>query len=187
MVNLNKLRVPYLNKLAQELNISFKEKANKKAKMNIILDSNISEKKLSNMVSVLYKEQSSKKGQKTINKRIPKSSTAIETRFNLIEEQIKFIMSKIAQIESNLAKNIPKRAKISKNLLNKIKDIIKSELSPGQTISIDNLLKIKKIENISISNIGRAIEELIDEEVLDCSDGRSTQKIGKDIAILIRR
>ncbi len=187
MENFKKLYHPYLDKLAQDLNIDFGKKTLKDDKIKIILDSNISEKKLSNMVSVLYKEQNNQKGQKAKKKHIPKSSTAIETRFNLIEEQIKFIMSKLTQIESRLAKNIPKKAKMSKNLMNKIKDIIKSELSPGQKISIDKLLKIKKFENISKSNIGRAIEELIDEEVLDCSEGKSIQKIGKNIAILIRR
>ncbi len=187
MVNLKQLNVPYLNKLAKELNISFKGKPNGNDKRKIIKASNISEKTLSEMISVLYEEQIAKKGQKTINKRVPKSSAAIETRFSLIEEQIKFIMSKITQIESKLARNISKSTKISENLMDKIKAIIISELSPGQKISVDNLLKIKKFGKISISNIGRAIEELIDEEVLDCSDGRSTQKIGKDIAILIRR
>ena len=52
MENLKKLYHPYLDKLAQDLNIDFGKKTKKDDKIKIILDNNISKKKLSSMVSI---------------------------------------------------------------------------------------------------------------------------------------
>ena len=106
----------------------------------------------------------------------------------MIEEQIKFLMSKIDSIEINLAKGrISELIGESYNIPD-IQSVIKSRILSGDSISIDKIMNLKKLKKFPKDLIEKAILDLIDDEIFDVSEGgRSVQKIQGNIGRLIRR
>ena len=105
MVNLNKLTVPYINKLGKELNIIFESSSKKRDKIETILKSGISISKLEQVSNKYLKQYQNSKGIPKISKKKPiQVSVKLEERVDLLEEQVKFLMSKIDNFEVYLAK-----------------------------------------------------------------------------------
>ena len=188
MVNLNKLTVKYIEDLANECKIPLKKSDNKKQKIQKILNSGISEMKLEPIFEkYLSKCEASRKPKKSTKIKSKSSSSKLEERVSFLEEQVKFLMSKIGGVEVELAKERTSEVITNFSELNIIKNIIKSNVLPGDSISIDELIKIKQLQKYSIKSIEQAIIDLIDDEIFDVSEGRSIQKISGNIGRLIRR
>ncbi len=188
MVNLNKLTVPYLNQLAKELSITFKSSSKKPDKIKTILNAGIPDKKLEDLIIKYFNQYQASKGKSTVTKKKPiKQSIKSTDRINLLEKQVKFIMSKIDNIEIQLAKDRSSKFTGGGYNLNDVQNIIKSKISPGDSVSIDEVMVIRKLKKFPRELIEKAILDLIDDEIFDVSEGRSIQKIQGNIGRLIRR
>ncbi len=197
VVNLKELTIPYLEKLAAECEIELNKKL-KADKIRQIKNGGIQEEKLEDLFKKYIELQNASKKSKGKGKGKGKARSQIsilEDRVGVLEEQIKHILSKFneKEQESTIKKNI----KISKqdfrvipeesNDLRKIKSIIVSRVMPGNSMSIDDLLKIKALQEFSLSLIEKAINDFIDEGVVDASEGMSLQKMGGKIGSLTRK
>ena len=188
MVNLNKLTVPYLNQLAKELSITFKRSSKKPDKIKTILNAGIPDKKLEDLYNKYLNQHQASKGKSTVTKKKSIKQNIISTdRINLLEKQVKFIMSKIDNIEIQLAKDRSSKFTGGVYNLNDVQNIIKSKISRGDSVSIDEVMVIKKLKKFPRELIEKAILDLIDDEIFDVSEGRSIQKIQGNIGRLIRR
>ena len=188
MVNLNKLTVPYINKLGKELNITFKSSSKKPDKIKTLLNSEISNSKLEEVFNKYLKQYQDSKGKPKITKKGPvQVSVKLEGRVNLLEEQVKFLMSKIDNFEVYLAKERSSKQVGGGYNIFDVQKIIKSKVLPGDSISIDEIMNIRKLKKYPKNLIEKAIIDLIDDEIFDGSEGRSSQKIQGNIARLIRR
>jgi len=188
LVNLNKLTVPYLNILGKELNITFKSSSKKADKIKTILNSGVSNSKLEELFKkYLNQHQSSKGKPKTAKKKPLQVSVKLEERINMLEEQVKFLMSKIDNFEVFLAKERSSKQIGGGYNIYDVQLIIKSKVLPGDSISIDEIMNTKKLKKYPKNLIEKAIIDLIDDEIFDGSDGRSVQKIHGNIARIIRR
>ena len=188
MVNLNKLTVNYLNKIGKELNITFKSSSKKADKIKIILNSGVSNSKLEELFNKYLSQYQNSKGKpKTTKKKTLQVSVKLDGRVKLLEEQVKFLMSKIDNFEVYLAKERSSKQVGGGYNIYDVQTIIKSWVLPGASISIDEIMKIKKLKKYPKDLIEKAIIDLIDDEIFDGSDGRSIQKIQGNIARIIRR
>ena len=188
MVNLNKLTVKYLNKLGKELNITFKSSSKKADKIKAILNAGISNSKLEELFNKYLNQYQNSKGKPITAKKKPvQVSAKLEERINLLEEQVKFLMSKIDNFEVYLAKDRSSKLVGGGYNISDVQLIIKSKVFPGDSISIDEIMNLKKLKKYPKNLIEKAIIDLIDDEIFDGSDGRSIQKIHGNIARLIRR
>lgn len=189
MVDLNKLTVKYLEKLAEECRITFKKSINKPAKIKTILNAGIPSNKIENLFEKYLAEIKAKKKSSKVAKKKPESTatTKIVGRVKLLEDQVRFLMSKIDSVEIKIA-NLK-----TSNLIGtetdslEIKNIIKSKILPGNSIAIDDLLDTRKLKKYSFEQIEKAIIDLIDDEIFDVSEGSSKTKIEGNIGRLIRR
>ena len=188
MVDLNKLTVHFLKELAKECKVVINKKDRKADIIKRIKNSGIQDKKLQLLYEKYYNQY---KASKEKGKKTPKITRqyieSLEKRVGSLEEQVKFLMSKIGGVEVKLAKDRTSMViGVSNNLIN-IKDIIKSKIIPGDSITVDELIKIKELQKFSLTLIEQAVNDLIDDEIFDASEGYSTQKIGGNIGLLIRR
>lgn len=189
MVDLNKLTVKYLEKLAEECRITFKKSINKPAKIKTILNAGIPSNKIENLFEKYLAEIKAKKKPSKVAKKKPESTatTKIAGRVKLLEDQVRFLMSKIDSVEIKIA-NLK-----TSNLIGtetdslEIKNIIKSKILPGNSIAIDDLLDTRKLKKYSFEQIEKAIIDLIDDEIFDVSESSSKTKIEGNIGRLIRR
>ena len=188
MINLGDLTVKYLNKLGKELNITFKSSSKKADKIKTILNAGISNSKLEEIFTKYLNQYQSSKGKPTTAKKKPlQVSVKLEERINLLEEQVKFLMSKIDNFEVYLAKDRSSKLVGGGYNITDVQLIIKSKVFPGDSISIDEIMNLKKLKKYPKNLIEKAIIDLIDDEIFDGSDGRSIQKVQGNIARLIRR
>jgi hypothetical protein len=188
MVNLNKLTVPYIIKLGKELNITFESSSKKDDKIKTILNAGISNNKLEELFSKYFNQYQASKGKpKKAKKKSVQISGKLEERVNLLEDQVKYLMSKIDNFEVYLAKERSSKQVGGGYSLSDVQKIIKSKVPPGNSISIDEVMNIKKLRKYPKSLIEKAIIDLIDDEIFDGSEGRSSQKIQGHIARIIRR
>jgi len=181
MVSLNDLTVPLLDKLAKECNIPFKKSYKKKEKIELINAANIEDSKLRELVQ---KYLDIKKSEKK-----PKDDLILELkgRIRLLEDQVKFLMSKISVSEVKLSDEENREIITITSDLRDIKRFIKSVIKPGESISIDELIEIRELQKIPLITLKHAIYDLIDENVLNTDlEGRSKQKLGGKIKILTR-
>ncbi len=188
MVNLNKLTVNYLEKLGKELKITFKSSSKKSDKIRAINNAGIPDNKLEELFNKYFAQYQASKGKPTIfKKKRVKQSTVLETRIKLLEKQVKFLMSKIDNIEINIAKERTSKTLGGGYNIKEVQNIIKSKVSPGESITIDEVLNLRKLKKFPRDIIKKGIIDLIDDEIFDVSEGRSIQKIQGNIARLIRR
>ena len=188
MNNLDSLTVKYLIKLGKELNITFKSSSKKADKIKTILNSGVSNSKLEELFNKYLNQYQNSKGKpKATKKKSLQVSVKLEERINLLEEQVKFLMSKIDNFEVYLAKERSYKQVGGGYNIYDVQTIIKSWVLPGASISIDEIMKIKKLKKYPKDLIEKAIIDLIDDEIFDGSDGRSIQKIQGNIARVIRR
>ena len=189
MVDLNKLTVKYLEKLAEECRITFKKSINKPAKIKTILNAGIPSNKIENLFEKYLAEIKAKKKPSKVAKKKPESTvtTKIVGRVKLLEDQVRFLMSKIDSVEIKIA-NLKTSNLIGTDTDSlEIKNIIKSKILPGNSIAIDDLLDTRKLKKYSFEQIEKAIIDLIDDEIFDVSEGSSKIKIEGNIGRLIRR
>ena len=111
----------------------------------------------------------------------------LEKRINLLEQQVKFLMSKVDGIEVDLAERRSSKLIGGGYSISNIQNVIKSNVLPGDSISIDEIISITELQQYPINLIEKAIIDLIDDEIFDVSEGRSIQKIHGNIGRLIRR
>ncbi len=188
MVNWNKLTIPYLEKLAKECKISFKSSSNKAEKIKVLLNAGIPNATLEELFNkYLAQYQASKRKPKVTKKKPIKQAVKLEERINLVEEQVKFLMSKIDSIEVHLAKERTSKLIGGGYNISDIQNVIKLKVLPGDSISIDEIISITELQKYPINLIEKAIIDLIDDEIFDVSEGRSIQKIQGNIGRLIRR
>ncbi|MBY9003107.1 MAG: hypothetical protein KGD73_03975 [Candidatus Lokiarchaeota archaeon] len=180
MVSLNDLTVPLLDRLAKECNIPLKKNHKKKEKIELINAANIEDLKLQELIQ---KYQNIKKSEKK-----PKDDSVSELkgRIRLLEEQVKFLMSKISVSEIKLSNDENRETITITSDLRDIKRFVTSLIKPGESISIDELIEIRELQKIPLITLKHAIYDLIDENVLNTSEGNSRQKLGSRIKKLTR-
>lgn len=141
---------------------------------------NIPESKLENLVS---KYLSLKKEKKHLKK---DTISELKGRIRLLEEQVKYLMSQVSVSDVEISmENDRELIKITSDLSD-IKRFIKSIIKPGESITIDELIEIKEIQKIPLLTLKHAIYDLIDENILESSEGKSRQKLFGKIGILKR-
>ena len=180
MVSLNDLTVPLLEKLAKECSISLQKGYKKKEKIELIKAANIGDLELQELI------------QKYLNIKKPEKKTLddliseLKGRIRLLEEQVKFLMSKISVSEVKLSDKESQEIITITSDLRDIKQFIKSLIKQGESISIDELIEIRELQKIPLITLKHAIYDLIDENILNTSEGNSKQKLGGKIKILTR-
>ncbi|MFX1401731.1 MAG: hypothetical protein ACFE8V_10880 [Promethearchaeota archaeon] len=181
MVNLKKLTVPLLDKLAEECGISFNQGEKKAAKISKIKNAGIPENHLEELVSKYLK-------QKSLSKRTNKDTILeLKGRIKLLEEQVKFLMSKISVSEVKISKDENRDIITITSNLGDIKNFIKSILLPGESLTVDELIEMKQLQKIPLITLKHAIYDLIEEGLFDVSEGTSRQKIAGRIGVIKRR
>ncbi|MHA1671293.1 MAG: hypothetical protein ACTSV5_12065 [Promethearchaeota archaeon] len=180
MVSLNDLTVPLLDKLAKECNIPLNKRFKKREKIELIKAANIEDLKLQELIQKYINLKKSKKK--------PKDDliSELKGRIRLLEEQVKFLMSKISVSEIKLSDEENQEIITITSDLRDIKRFIKSVINPGESISIDELIEIRELQKIPLITLKHAIYDLIDENVLNTSEGNSRLKLGGKIKILTR-
>jgi hypothetical protein len=206
MANLNRLTIPYLKKLAEECNIKLKN-GRKSDLISQIEKAGINESRLESLIEKYLKEKQKnkiKKKKKQLNLfQLEERVNALELKIDLIynkfvKEERKFsdrkntvihegmkTKSKLEKTEESSEKKLKLETPTS---VEKIKEFIIKYFEPGEKITVDNLFKLKQLQNIPLSLIKDSISQLIEENVLQPSrEGSSIQKINGSISILIRK
>jgi len=180
LASLRDLTVPLLDKLAEECGIKFESGYRKYEKIAKIEVSNLPESKLQNLIlKYLSLKEEKKRSKKDI-------ISELKGRIKLLEEQVKFLMSKISV--SDVLINTEGNRDIIKitSDLSDVKKFIKSLINPGETIKIDDLIEINEIQKIPLITLKHAIYDLIDDNFLETVEGGSRQRIFGKIGILKR-
>jgi len=181
MANLNDLTVPLLDKLAKEIGIKLNKKDKKPDKISKIKSVGLEELQLNQLIQKYYDQKSSpKKTRKDV-------ISELKGRVKLLEEQVKFLMSEITVSKISVMKEGSGDLLTITTDLSEIKKFIKSLISPGESITIDELIEINEIQKIPLITLKHSIYDLIDENVFDASEGNSRQKIGGKIGVLVRK
>ncbi len=71
--------------------------------------------------------------------------------------------------------------------LEEIKTLVKSAIQPGQSKTVDEIIGLSQLKNYKGTMIEKAINMLIDDEVLDGTEGKSVKKLQGTIGRVIRR
>ena len=181
MANLSDLTVPLLDKLAKEIGIKFNKKDKKPDKIAKIRSAGLDELQLDQLVRKYY-------GKKSTLKKINQDVISeLKGRVKLLEEQVKFLMSEISVSKVSVMKENGRDILTVTTDLAEIKKFIKSLISPGESITIDELIEINEIQKIPLITLKHSIYDLIDDNVFDVAEGNSRQKIGGKIGVLIRK
>ena len=181
MANLNDLTIPLLDKLAKEIGIKLNKKDKKPDKISKIKSVGLEELQLNQLIQKYYDQKSSpKKTRKDV-------ISELKGRVKLLEEQVKFLMSEITVSKISVMKEGSGDLLTITTDLSEIKKFIKSLISPGESITIDELIEINEIQKIPLITLKHSIYDLIDENVFDASEGNSRQKIGGKIGVLVRK
>jgi len=195
MVKLNDLTIPYIKRLAKEAQIDLHQ-GRKADLINQIKSSGISELQLNSLIKKYLKEKNKTKIKK---KRSLLNIPELEKRVKKLESQIEYLISIINKEKNlNLSKSevqgtheIPEKKrtipKIEIETLSDLQDFIKLLLEPGEAITIDELIKVEELQNISFNLLKQAINKLIASGALEASEGKSIQKIQGNIGELIRK
>ncbi|MEJ2279687.1 MAG: hypothetical protein P8Y70_18380 [Candidatus Lokiarchaeota archaeon] len=165
MVNLNRLTIPYIKKLAKECNIDLRS-GRKTELIEQIELANIPETKLENLIERYLNEKSRNK----IKRKKKQLWSILNTSLNNENQKNSEL---ILQSPTNLEA---------------IKEFISEYLEHGDKIKVDDLFKIDQLQKIPLTLITKAITQLIEEDILNVSEeGNSIQKIDGTISILIRK
>ena len=196
MVNLKNLTVPLLEKLANELGIKLNKKARKPEKIRQIKNADIDSKKLEDLYNKYIASKSGKikvspsKAKKAAPLKIKKaapSKTKLEERVMLLEEQVRFLITKIDNIEGQITKQRNQDRSPPLGDIKTIKRTITSLISPGDSMTIDELRTKGKFKKYSWKLLEKAIIDLIDDEIFDGAEGKSKNKVERKIGRIIRR
>jgi len=181
MANVSDLTVPLLDKLAKEIGVKINKKDKKPDKIAKIKSAGLEELRLDQLVQKYYRQKSTPK--KTNQDVI----SELKGRVKLLEEQVKFLMSEISVSKVSVMKENGRDILTVTTDLAEIKKFIKSLISPGESITIDELIEINEIQKIPLITLKHSIYDLIDENVFDVAEGNSRQKIGGKIGVLVRK
>ncbi|MEJ2250790.1 MAG: hypothetical protein P8Y97_14205 [Candidatus Lokiarchaeota archaeon] len=206
MVNLNRLTIPYIKKLAKECNIDLR--SGRKAELIEQIESaNIPETKLENLIKRYLNE---KRKNKIKRKKKQLNLFQLEQRVDDLERKLDLLLNKFSPVytEKNLVptkERLFHTKKLKRSLdnekqknseltlqsptnLDAIKEFISEYLNHGDKIKVDDLFKIDQLQKIPLTLITKAITQLIEEDILNVSEeGNSIQKIDGTISILIRK
>jgi|SRR5271157_69728 len=185
--DLTKLTAVTLLELAKNLNINI-SKAKKETMAENILKECSDKSKLEQELATL-KGKKVKPVKPSLSKtvKLPAKDdhiVSLEKRVGIIEEQIKYIISKLTSVDVKLA---PTTMKVDFVEIEKVKSIITSMIRPGESISIESIFLDSRISQHPPAVIEKAILGLIDDEVCDSSEGSGERKIRGTIGRLIRR
>lgn len=180
MAKLEDLTVPLLNKLAKEYHIEFKKNDKKADKIAKIYNLNLEKEHLNSLVN---KYLAQKKKLKVSTK---DDISELKGRIRLLEEQVRFLMSKISASEVKISKKNNHEIITITSDLSDIKRFIKSLFSPGESVTIDQLIEMEEIQKIPLVSLKHAIYDLIDENSFEPFEKQSHQKIGGKISALLR-
>ncbi|MFW9938947.1 MAG: hypothetical protein ACFFD5_14975 [Candidatus Thorarchaeota archaeon] len=181
MTSLKKLTVSQLESLAKECGIELKKSDKKTEKINKILNENLEESRLNYLIKkyINQKKQTGESFQALVSE--------LKGRIRLLEEQVKFLMSKISVSEITIGTEANRDVITVISDLADVKKFIRALISPGEAITIDELIEIKEIQKIPLVALKHAIYDLIEEDIFDAREGNSRQKIGGKIGILVRK
>jgi len=181
MADLKDLTVPLLDRLAKECHIKFKSNDKKKDKIIKIKEADIDPIRLQTLIN---RYVAKKKKSKRISS---EQFSELKGRIKLLEEQVKFLMSKISFSEVELIEEDDRDIITVTSDLGDLKRFIKSIILPEEKITIDELIEIKELQKIPLITIKHVIYDLIEENVFEVVDGKSRQKFGGTIGVLIRK
>ncbi|MHA1477459.1 MAG: hypothetical protein ACTSPU_04590 [Promethearchaeota archaeon] len=183
MTDLNDLTVSLLDKLAKEIGIKINKKDKKVDKISKIESTGLKELHLNQLIQKYYRDKSTPK------KRSKDAISELKGRVKLLEDQVKFLLkiSEISVSKISVMKEDNHDILTVTTDLAEIKKFIKSLVSPGESITIDELIEIKEIQKIPLITLKHSIYDLIDENVFDVAEGNSRQKIGGKIGVLVRK
>ncbi len=181
MTNLSDLTVSLLDKLAKEIGIKLNKKDKKVDKISKIKSVGLEELRLNQLIQKYYRHKSTPK------KASKEAISELKGRVKLLEDQVKFLMSEISVSKISVMKEDDHDLLTVTTDLAEIKKFIKSLISPGESITIDELIEINEIQKIPLITLKHSIYDLIDENVFDVAEGKSRQKIGGKIGVLIRK
>ncbi len=181
MTNLSDLTVTLLDKLAKEIGIKLNKKDKKVDKISKIKSVGLEEVRLNQLIQKYYRHKSTPK------KASKEAISELKGRVKLLEDQVKFLMSEISVSKISVMKEEDHDLLTVTTDLAEIKKFIKSLISPGESITIDELIEINEIQKIPLITLKHSIYDLIDENVFDVAEGKSRQKIGGKIGVLIRK
>ena len=181
MVDLNDLTVAYLEKLAKELKVPLKKSSNKVEKIKQIEEANIPNDRLDFLVNIYLSEnEASKKTKK-------KSKKNLEKRVAILENQVDLLINTLSELRNDQFKGDIHKLINKVSDVDDIKKIIISLIVPGKSITIDELIGIKQLQEYPLYMITQAVIDLMEEDALIGAEGNSVQKIGGKIGILIRK
>jgi len=181
MTKLSDLTVTLLDKLAKEIGIKLNKKDKKVDKIYKIENAGLGDLQLNELIQKYYRQKSTPK--KTSKDTI----SELKGRVKLLEDQVKFLMSEITVSKISVMKEDNRDILTVTTDLAEIKKFIKSLISPGESITIDELIEINEIQKIPLITLKHSIYDLIDENVFDVAEGNSRQKIGGKIGVLVRK
>ncbi|NHJ20951.1 MAG: hypothetical protein EAX91_08420 [Candidatus Lokiarchaeota archaeon] len=181
MASLENLTVSLLDKLAKEIGIKFTKKDKKIDKITKINNVGLKELQLNQLIQK-YQEQKSK-----IKKTSKDEISELKGRVKLLEEQVRFLISEINVSKVSLVNKDDHDIITVTTDLAEIKKFLKSLISSGESITIDELIEMTEIQKIPLITLKHSIYDLIDEDVFDVAEGKSRQKIGGKIGVLIRK
>lgn len=184
LTDLNSLTVPNLEKLARECGIAIKKSAKKAEKIDAIRKANIDEQKLAELIDKYQKKKEIKKHD---DKNLEARVANLEKELITLKERVNSLISEVPDTEKeDTPKKTKEIIKIDSDLF-VVKNLIKSFVLPGASISIDELIKIEKLQKFPLASLEQAIEELISEQTFVVSEGESVRKIKGQIGILKRK
>jgi tetrahydromethanopterin S-methyltransferase subunit G len=181
MAELNDLTVSLLDKLAKEVGVKLNKKDKKEVKISKIRSAGLEEIRLNQLIQKYYEQKS------RIKKTSKDEISELKGRVKLLEEQVKFLISEISVSKISLMKEDNHDILTITTDLSEIKKFLKSIISPGESITIDELIEMSEIQKIPLITLKHSIYDLIDENVFDVAEGKSRQKIGGKIGVLKRK
>jgi hypothetical protein len=122
----------------------------------------------------------------------------LQKRIDKLEQNIEYLLSNLEKKNQKILKRMElskereinpiKKPTLIKEIetLDDIKEFITSILKPGDSINIDNLIKLRELQTSSFSMLKEAINNLIQKGILSASKGDSIQKIDGTIGKLTR-
>jgi len=155
MTSLKKLTLSQLESLAKDFGIELKKSDKKAEKIKTILNASIEENRLNQQLEkYLIQKNESRKTNKVL-------VSELKGRIRLLEEQVKFLMSKISVSEITIGTEADRDVITVTSDLTDVKKFIKALISPGESITIDELIEIKEIQKIPLVALKHAIYDLI--------------------------
>ncbi len=195
------LTVKQIKEIARLCNISLRSKL-KKDLLSELNSQKISERILKPILADMQSKTKSKKSQRS--KKQPstikgkrKESAELKIMHESIMEmknQIRFLFSKVDMLEKTMNLSGAKFSNASKSIRNRsiptnlgtIRANLKNLIKIGESSTIDEILEHDSMQKFSKNSIKKVISDLIDEEVFDCAEGNSKEKVDGEIGLIIR-